>query len=585
MAKLPGTSESLPVPRSEERVIGAPRDPVPGAVMQAGATLSGIAMDLQQSMAKERERINRAQVEDAFNNLRNRQIDLSMGEDEGFTYQRGADAIKKPLLQDWTRKFDESAGKIMSELQNDEQRRAFKSRADVARSQYTQDILQHLARENGAYQKQVMGATIDTERRSAGLRWSNPDEVAASVARTKAAVSNYGEANGITGEALTNMQVEAASSIHQGVISQALANQNPAYAKLYFETYKKEIGPDAAIKIQSAIQEGTLRSNSQSKTDEIMGQYDNKTALQKAREITDPELRDSVVSRVKARIQENESLVRQAQSQAEDEAWKIVVEDGATRDSIPPDVWVDMSGPGRRQITDYLRNRDVRAARKTDDWQKLDEVDEMIAQGDITESDQLLRYQPYFTDSTFRSLRKKVDKRGKISATVMRRAFEDRLGKTRSKWKTDDREQWLAFQEYVLENVEETKRPEDLDSWADKWFMEGYTVEGSLFVNDPDTFGEARMAGREDFLIDAPDEMRPEVEKSISMLKSAGVSVPEGGRGVDEFYTRYHLDANRWFSARDIPATPARIAAYAVLIGQNKPVTAANIEYIAVQFR
>jgi len=188
-------------------------------------------------------------------------------------------------------------------------------------------------------------------------------------------------------------------------------------------------------------------------------------------------------------------------------------------------------------------------------------------------------------DSTYRSLRRKIEKRGTVSATLVQRSFEDRIGRPRSKWTKADKQQWISYQGYILDNVKETKRPEDIDKWADKWFMEGYGTKDEFLRDDPNTYGEAYTKGRKDFIISTPDEDAPAVSAAMDHLRNSGMKVPETEDAQNEFYTKYYLDANRWFSARDIVSSPDRIAAYSVLKSQNKPVTEANIEYVAGQLR
>jgi hypothetical protein len=583
--KLQGPAESLPVARASKRVVQTPVDPRAEATVSAARAIGAASDEMYQAFEQEKRNINKVRTEDAFTELRNAQIDLSIGEENGFKGLKSGDAVKRPVLKEWTDKFDAAVTSISSGLENEEQRLAFRMRADTTKSQYTQDILQHLARENTVYQTQVMDSTVETERNAASMHWNSPGDVMASLERVKRAVDSYADANGLEGDVKKAAYTKRVSKVHAEVIGQAMNNGNPEYAELWFKTNRKDMDAATAAQAEKLLKEGGTRIKAQRATDEIMDMnLSEEEAKKHVRKKFTGEERDDVIRRLEGRYNDVEAATARQQKVSEDAAWKIVVQPMSSIDSIPPTLWASMSGESQKQVTNYLRTRDKKE-KQTDDWAMLDEIEGAIATGDITEPSQLVRYAPFFKDSTLRSLRKKVEKRGTVSATVVQRSFEDRVGKTRSKWTDRDREQWMAYQGYILDNVRETKRPEDVDVWADRWFMEGYGSEDRLLTDDPNTFGEAYLKGRKDFVIKTSDDAKPEISASFEMLRRAGVAVPEGDEAADEFYTKHYLDASRWFAARDIVASPDRIAAYSVLRSQDKPVTAANIDYIAGQLK
>lgn len=583
--KLAGPPQALPVAQPSGIMVRAPVDPTGAAMARLGQDVGVAGEELNRAFEEETNRINKVRTEDAFTELRNAQIDLSIGEENGFNGLKSGDAVKRPVLKEWTGRFDSAVTSISDGLENEEQRLAFRLRADTAKSQFSQDILQHLARENTVYQTQVMDATVETERNAASMHWSNPADAMASLERVKRAVDTYADANGLDDKVKEAAYVKRASGIHYEVIGQAMNNGNPEYAELWFKMNRKEMDADTARQAEKLMEGGSIRIRAQRATDEIMDMnLSEGDAKKHARKKYTGEERDDVMRRIEKRYSDIDAELSHRQGQAEDAAWKIAVLPQSSIDLIPPTTWAAMSGEGQKQVTAYFHTRDKKD-RQEDDWPMLDEVEGMIATGDITDTSQLIRYEPFFKDSTFRSLRKKVDKRGTVSATVVQRSFEDRIGKTRSKWKDRDREQWMAYQGYILDNVQETKRPEDVDVWADRWFMEGYGAQDELLRDDPDTYGEAFLKGRGDFIIETPDDVSTEVSASLEVLRRNGITVPEGDEAIDDFYTNHYLDASRWFAARDIVASPDRVAAYAVLKKENKPVTAANIDYISGQMR
>ena len=226
--------------------------------------------------------------------------------------------------------------------------------------------------------------------------------------------------------------------------------------------------------------------------------------------------------------------------------------------------------------------KDGRLHAKEDNYEALDMAEKAIQQGDIQSERDLDRYAPFLRPETFRTLRKSFDKRGEVSEKEMERVFSERMGETRAKWIKDDNKakQWIEFKKYVQEDVREKKRPEDIDSLADRWFMSGYGKEDSVFRNDPDTFGEARVKGRKDFVIKTPDANKGVVGDALTILRKENSAVATGGTAQDEFYTAYYLDATRYFSARNEPVNSTRVAAFATLKQLDRPVNSFTLSAV-----
>lgn len=340
---------------------------------------------------------------------------------------------------------------------------------------------------------------------------------------------------------------------------------------------------------KALLEKVDMRGASQEAADEIVASgVSDQEMVKRAKEIDDPVIRDETLTRIKSHINTRDAIERQTQQQAFEEAKGILVE-ADSLDSIPPETWKTLNGGQKLQLRDYVETRAAKAAqgRKSDNYDVLDEVDQRIESGDITDPAQLAIYEPYLRDATIRAKRKQIQKRGEVSGAEMRRAFEDRIGKTRAKWGDADREQWIAFQDYVANNIQETRRPEDLDHWADKWFMEGYSTQGSriaaFFGAGPDTFGEALTEGRTDFLVPVKDTDAQDVDDALDILRSAGQEIPKNKTARDEFYTQFYLDGTRFMNAQDYPVTPSSMAAYAILKQAGKPLTLENLRYVESQ--
>lgn len=378
------------------------------------------------------------------------------------------------------------------------------------------------------------------------------------------------------------------TSLHKQVL-QSLVTNNPGKAKEYYDTYKNEIDGAERDGIDKFIKEGTLREVAQTAVDGIMSKgLGLSGALNLARQKYKGEEEDEITRRIKERFSEREASMGLGAKQSADAAWKIVA-NGGGRDQIPPALWSSLKGEEQMQFVRYF---DAKAAKGDkegkDDIENLAKVETLIEQGDLTNKAELAKYEPFFSKDTLKTLGVKIDGRGKIAPKEMKRLFEERKDKTVSAAGLDEKgwAEWMAFQNYMLENVKETKRPEDMDVWADRWFMKGYGKGNSLFANDPDTFGEARTKGRKDFVIPAPESVAGQVDQTLAILQKNGVQIPKDKKlARDEFYTTNVLEADRWAAAHEVVSTPELTAAYALLKQNKKPITPANVEYILRQLK
>lgn len=237
MPKLPDTLGAAPT-MTPSASVAAPQYGEPGAASEAralegaGRQFAHTGNELYASFLEEKRKLDEAKVEDAFNQLRNQQVELSVGEG-GFARVKEKQAIDKPILKEWGEKFGGVAKGLAEGLDNDEQRALFKKRAGVAQSQFSQDILQHVFREGDAYYRKLPKATSDTEAKVAASKWNSPVDVAASIERTTAVVKQEIARQGLAADdpIAKDMVNDALAPIYAGVITQAIAGHDMGYAK------------------------------------------------------------------------------------------------------------------------------------------------------------------------------------------------------------------------------------------------------------------------------------------------------------------------------------------------------------------
>lgn len=424
---------------------------------------------------------------------------------------------------------------------------------------------------------------------SAAAANPKPEVIATTVAELQKKNAYQAARKGWSPEQLEAANLKDTTTLHTNVIRRLVAQPSGAKAaQEYFDTHSKEIDGTLYDEIEPVIKKAVTEQTAKETADSLSG-VSLEDGLKKIGEIEDPELR-SATRQAFLLNKKDEELIQQARERgASDRVWQAIANG---RKPTQADL-AAMDGRERIEVTKYFDAKakatavNGRLHAKEDNYDVLDMAEAQIKQGDITDPKQLERYAPFLRAETFRTLRTSLEKRSSVPRGDVERAFFERLGKGKAQALKSEktRNQWLAFQDYINDNVRETKRPEDLDSWADKWFSSGYGKDNSIFRNDPDTYGEARAAGRTDFVIETPSVAKPVVDSTLAFVRSAGINVPSTKAATDEFYTNFYLDAQRWYGARGEQLTPSRAAAYAILKQNNKPVTPANINAVLQQLK
>ncbi len=264
MAKLvdPSAAERT-VPRltGPERAFQThgPSDAPGRATQRMGEQLGAGADELFRAQKVEEGRVNVLRAEEAFTKLRDQQLDLSIGEKNGFTRVKGSDAVSRPLLTEYGKRFQDVESEISGSLSNDQQRALFKQRADVARLQFSEEILRHLAREGDNYAKEVYDGTLITEQRNAVARWDSPNDIEISLTRIRHAVDERAERYGWAGEYKKAVLQQEEGKVHAAVVQQAIASNDWKYAQAWFNEHKADIDLATAKVMEKAVEDGTQK--------------------------------------------------------------------------------------------------------------------------------------------------------------------------------------------------------------------------------------------------------------------------------------------------------------------------------------
>lgn len=298
----------------------------------AGAALGAGGEALFRQQRLEEDRVNTLRAEEAYSALRNKQIDLSVGKELGFTSLKGSAAVSRPVLKEWNQFFDDAERQIASGLSNDTQKELFKRRSQVARLGYNEDIMRHLAREGDVYAKEVFDGTVQTEIRGATERWDSPNDVRSGLARIADAVNVRAEQYGWPAEYKKAILQAEQGKVHSSVIGQAIASGNHVYAEEWYKAYRADVDPNTARQLERVVAEGAQKQLTADYNAQFLAQRESKPGLEAlektlfADKTLDDTRRNIIHGRILSRIDRLEARTERERAQVERQIGKMIDE-------------------------------------------------------------------------------------------------------------------------------------------------------------------------------------------------------------------------------------------------------------------
>jgi hypothetical protein len=252
--------------------------------------------------------LDELRVEDAYNKLREKQTDLMMNPETGFSSKKAADAAAPDFMSKYSGDFDKAIDEVAGGLPSNRQKDLFRRRAQMAKTEYNDSLMRHVLRETEQYRDNVYKGAIATETNAAALNWNDPIKINDSIGRIAANTSMWADRNGITGDALMAAQIDNLAAIHSAVVNAALDNGDVEYAAQYVDQNRNTIRADKLIDLEGKITEETdLRASARIADDVIKsfkGKMPNETEIRQR-------VRDAAGNNVKVR----DEATREALSQ------------------------------------------------------------------------------------------------------------------------------------------------------------------------------------------------------------------------------------------------------------------------------
>lgn len=297
---------------------------------------------------KMQEEADTLRVEEELNKLREAQIDLTVGKDNGYQNALGKNVLdresKQTLSEEYNTRLQARINELSTGLANDSQRQKFARRAGVIANEFRSGLTKHESDQIRAYSRQIDEGVVKVETENAARNFADPEAIALSLERIDAAVARSREREGTAGEKLIEIQRNVRSNVHRQVLEAALANDKVDYAKEYFDQNKSNMNQDDVLKAKSALDKGLV----QQKVDEAVvmtwadlgpqSDTDPVNLDQMVRRVEellkdDPVARKTAIATLKERASEFDYSVRQRENATAGALWKSVI-GGSSIDQI-----------------------------------------------------------------------------------------------------------------------------------------------------------------------------------------------------------------------------------------------------------
>lgn len=252
------------------------------AIRESSQQLSRLQIDAQNEA-------NQLRANDALNKVRQRALDLTYSPDEGFAILKGQSALErpdgKPIDIEFGEKFDQYVSEISATLGNDAQRKLLQQNAASVGTSLRSDAQRHMLQEFTNFHGSVADGALKVSQQEAELAWNDPDRVDRAIngvqdPETGERVGGIRQAieqkARLTGMSPLEVQAEvrtAESNLHSRVITAALANNNVAYADLYFKQNRKAMTGSDILSVKKVLDD-------QLETTQARGAVEEATASQ-----------------------------------------------------------------------------------------------------------------------------------------------------------------------------------------------------------------------------------------------------------------------------------------------------------------
>lgn len=231
-------------------------DTGPNAGQILGAGLQQFGQNVQQFAAREQDMADDLRVEDSINRLRERQLDLTLNPQSGYSTQLGKSVIErpsgKPLTDDYLEQFQSTVKELGERLTTDRQRQKFAQRSGLLANELRGGLMRHEAAQLKAHANSVDEGVVKVEVENAARNWNDPIAVESSFARIDAAIERKRQREGVAAESIIDIRRDIRSNAHKGILSQALGAKDFKFVDSYLKANGGDMNAKDMLEITKA---------------------------------------------------------------------------------------------------------------------------------------------------------------------------------------------------------------------------------------------------------------------------------------------------------------------------------------------
>ncbi|MBF8177804.1 transglycosylase SLT domain-containing protein [Herminiimonas contaminans] len=216
-------------------------------------------------------------VQDAYNQLREKQLDLTLSPESGFANVKGRDVMKPrdngmSMSDDYLQRFGTVGSEIESGLVNERQKAKFRQRLIDSQLEFKAGLQRHENQQISEYGKTVTNATVTLESEAAFQNWQNPDLVNKSIATVTDSLRAQGMREGLPADAITAAVQDKVSKIHSGVLALSIQEGNLRYAEDYLKKNSASMEANDILKYKGAITKEIKTNDALLTAEKIIGE-------------------------------------------------------------------------------------------------------------------------------------------------------------------------------------------------------------------------------------------------------------------------------------------------------------------------
>lgn len=508
------------------------------SLAQVSQTATGLGQQAMQIAHEEKQKADDVATTEAYSKTVALRNQLMYDPKNGAMTRKGKDAFG--VSDEYGKKFKDATDEINSSLTNDDQRTMYnKIRANEGRD-LESSLTKHTYQEAQNYDQETTKASVQTSQQDAIMNYQNPGKIQESLAMQKNLIAANGTRMGLPPEEVQHQQMDAESKTHAGVIERMLANSQDLAASAYYKEVKGNVLGTDAIQLEKALEEGTVRGQSQRGAADIYNKnHDLSSALAQVDKIADPRVQDATRERVKQRFQEKEEAVKLNSDHAFRAAYSAV-EKSKNKDDIPPATWAALSPEHKNTITAFLKKDDI-----ITDWPEYYNLKTMASTPELQKkflSTDLLQYRNKLADADFKNIvdlqdtvRKGGDKSDKLlngyrtNREIVEGALKP-MGIAKDDPRVDDIHR--AVDQRIIQEKAVTGKTEiptsEVQRITDDTIVKAHEAGSSgvfgFFRGDKPAFEFGPDAHLE---VDVADIPKSEVKKMTAALKARGIPVTD----------------------------------------------------------